>query len=47
MDGSAELGPLEEEEVEEDGLWLGKVKVVLGVMDDMLAAEDAATDAGF
>lgn len=47
VDGSAELGPLEEEEVEEDGLWLGKVKVVLGVTDDMLAAEDAATDAGF
>lgn len=44
VDGSAELGPLEEEE---DGLWLGKVKVGLAVTDDTLAAEDAATDAGF
>lgn len=46
VDGSAELGPLEEEEAEE-GLWLGKVKVVLAVMDDTLGAEDTATDAGF
>lgn len=44
VDGSAELGPLEEEE---EGLRLGKVKAVLGVMDDVLAAEDTATDAGF
>lgn len=44
MDGSAELGPLEEEE---EGLRLGKVKTGLGVADDTLAAEDAAADAGF
>ncbi|GAA6069807.1 uncharacterized, partial [Tachysurus ichikawai] len=44
VDGSAELGPLEEEE---EGLWLGKVKVVLGITDDTLLAEETATDTGF
>lgn len=45
VDGSAELGPLEGEEEEEEGLWLGRVKAGLGVTDDTLAAEDTA--AGF
>ncbi|KAI5611316.1 membrane bound O-acyltransferase domain containing 2b [Silurus asotus] len=44
VDGSAELGAFEEEE---EGLWLGKTKVVLGGTDDALAAEDTGTEAGF
>lgn len=44
MDGSSELGPLEEEE---EGLLLAKVKVALGVTEDTLAAEDTGAEAGF
>ena len=41
MEGSAELGPLDEEE--EEGLWLGKLKTTLGATGGMLAAVDALT----